>query len=81
MQGGYDNEQAQFLKMARPAPHKELGDLNLIRSPINLSAYPPPERFDCAAPDPGQDSVDVLAGFGFGEAEIDALKESGAINT
>ena len=81
VQGGYDNEQAQYLKMARPAPHKEMGDVSLIRSPINLSAYPHPERFDCAAPDPGQDSADVLSGFGFSDAEIGALKNAGAINT
>ena len=80
VQGGYDNPQAQFLKMARPAPHRELGDIDLIRSPINLSAYPAPDRFDCAAPDPGQDSADVLADFGFSDAEIDALRGKGAIN-
>ena len=70
---GFDNPQAQFLKMKKPAPHRELGDLQLIRSPINLSRCPQPDRFDRAAPDPGQDTREVLAEFGFSAEEIDSL--------
>jgi alpha-methylacyl-CoA racemase len=32
-----------------------------------------------AAPAPGADSEDVLRSFGFSEAEIDSLRESGAV--
>ncbi len=79
VQGGFDNPQARFLRMAKPAAHAELGDVDLIRSPINLSRFPHPHRFDRAAPDPGQDSDDVLAGFGLSRQTIDTLRTGGAI--
>ena len=79
IQGGFDNPQARHLKMAKPAAHAELGDVNVIRSPINLSRFPHPERFDHAAPDPGADSDRVLAEFGFAPNEIDQLRTSGAV--
>ena len=76
---GFDNPQAQFLRMTKPAPHRELGDLHLIRSPINLSGFPHAERFDCAAPDPGQDTGEVLQEFGFSRQEIDELRQARAV--
>ena len=79
IQGGFDNAQAQHLGMAKPAAHPELGDLNLIRSPINLSRFPHPDRFDHAAPDPGSDRDGVLAEFGLSPAEIEDLRASGAV--
>jgi crotonobetainyl-CoA:carnitine CoA-transferase CaiB-like acyl-CoA transferase len=75
----FEDDQVRHLGMARPAPHPELGDLDLIRSPINLSAWPQPSRFDHAAPDPGQDNRFVLSSFGFSDAEIDELAEQQAI--
>ena len=74
----YENPQAKFLKMTKPAPHPELGDVNLIRSPINLSSFPQPERFDRAAPDAGGDTREVLREFGFSEAEISSLADAPA---
>ena len=79
IQGGFENPQAKHLKMAKAAAHAELGDLNLIRSPINLSGFPHPERFDHAAPDPGADSDDVLIEFGFAPNEIEELRARGAV--
>ena len=77
--GGFENPQARHLKMTKPARHRELGDLRLIRSPINLSRFPHAERFDRAAPDPGQDTREVLAEFGFSPHEIDALRRAEAV--
>ena len=79
IQGGFDNPQAKHLEMAQPASHGELGDLNLIRSPINLSRFPHPKRFDHAAPDPGADSDRVLIDFGFAPSEIEELRARGAV--
>ena len=79
IQGGFDNPQAKHLEMAKPASHGELGDLNLIRSPINLSRFPHPKRFDHAAPDPGADSDRVLIDFGFAPSEIEELRARGAV--
>ncbi|MDE0037766.1 MAG: CaiB/BaiF CoA-transferase family protein [Gammaproteobacteria bacterium] len=79
IQGGFENPQAKHLGMAKRAVHTELGEVNLIRSPINLSRFPHPECFDHAAPDPGADSDRVLAEFGFAPNEIEELRASGAV--
>ena len=76
---GFDNPQTEFLRMQVPAPHADLGDVQLIRSPINLSRHAHPEAFHHAAPDPGQHSRDVLASFEIDEARIKSLVEAGAI--
>ena len=49
----FDNAQVKHLGMAVPAPHPDMGDLNLVRSPINLS-FPP--RAIAAASGPGSGS-------------------------
>ncbi len=76
---GFDNPQTEFLRMQVPAPHADLGDVQLIRSPINLSRHAHPEAFHHAAPDPGEHSRDVLASFEIDEARIKSLVEAGAI--
>ena len=76
---GFDNPQTEFLRMQVPAPHADLGDVQLIRSPINLSRHAHPEAFHHAAPDPGEHSRDVLASFEIDEARIKSLVEEGAI--
>jgi crotonobetainyl-CoA:carnitine CoA-transferase CaiB-like acyl-CoA transferase len=76
---GFEDAQVQHLKMAKPAPHGELGDLNLIRSPINLSSFPQADRFDRAAPDPGADSEELLQELGLDRARITELREKGVI--
>lgn len=75
----FENPQVKHLGMAVPASHNKMGDVNLVRSPINLSAFPKVSRFDCAAPDTGQDSRAVLASFGYAAEEISALLEAGVL--
>jgi crotonobetainyl-CoA:carnitine CoA-transferase CaiB-like acyl-CoA transferase len=53
--------------------------VNLLRSPINLSACPHPEAFTRAAPDPGQHSTELLREAGFGDDEIAQLMKEGTI--
>ena len=76
---GFEDPQVKHLKLAKPAPHPELGDLSLVRSPINLSLFPQSDSFDNAAPDPGQNSETVLRDMGFDESRIVSLKEEGVI--
>ena len=76
---GFEDEQVKYLGMAKAAPHAELGDLNLIRSPINLSAFPQSESFDHAAPDPGQDNESVLTEAGYSAERIAQFKDAGVI--
>jgi len=76
---GFDDPQVRHLGMVKPAPHPELGDLNLVRSPINLSRFPHPPAFRNAAPDPGNDTESVLADLGIAGDRINALKAAGVI--
>ena len=76
---GFSNPQAKHLKMARKAHHKELGEVRLIRSPINLSAHPHAEVFDRAAPNPGEHTREVLTEFDVEADRIDALYDAGTI--
>jgi len=76
---GFEDAQVKHLKLAKPAPHAELGDLKLVRSPINLSHFPQSESFDNAAPDPGANSVEVLEQLGFDQLRISKLQEEGVI--
>ncbi|MYD42682.1 MAG: CoA transferase [Gammaproteobacteria bacterium] len=76
---GYSNPQAKHLKMVKPAHHSDLGEVNLIRSPINLSAHPHAESFDRAAPNPGEHTREVLSEFGVEADRIDSLYEAGTV--
>ena len=75
----FENPQVRHLGMAVPAPHEEMGDLNLVRSPINLSSFPHPASLRRAAPDTGADGEDILLGLGFATDEIAVLQKSGVI--
>ena len=75
----FEDPQVRHLGMAVPAPHEDIGDLNLVRSPINLSSFPHPASLSRAAPDTGADGEDILLGFGFAADEIAFLQKSGVI--
>lgn len=75
----FEDEQARFLKMAKPVSHKTLGDFELVRSPINMSAFPTTDRFESAAPGLGEHSEDILKEIGFSDEEIAQLRAAHAI--
>ena len=75
----FEDPQARHLRMTKVAHHKDLGDVELIRSPINLSLFPHDGEFHHAAPDPGENRADVLRDFGYRDSEIDRLIAAGAV--
>lgn len=75
----FEDPQVRHLRMTRPAHHPVLGDIELLRSPINLSRFPHPERFRNAAPDPGADTDALLDELGYDEAAIAALRHDGVV--
>jgi len=75
----FADAQVQHLRMTRAAEHPTLGRVNLLRSPINLSACPHPERFERAAPDLGQHSAELLREAGFDDAEVAGLMREGVV--
>ena len=76
----FENPQVRHLGMAVPAPHEEMGDLNLVRSPINLSSFPHPASLSRAAPDTGADGENILLGLGVAADEIVALQQAGVVD-
>jgi crotonobetainyl-CoA:carnitine CoA-transferase CaiB-like acyl-CoA transferase len=75
----FEDEQVKYLRMTRTAHHDELGDVQLVRTPINLSAFPDMGDFHHAAPDTGQQTDEILRELGYGDERIQALRAEGAI--
>jgi crotonobetainyl-CoA:carnitine CoA-transferase CaiB-like acyl-CoA transferase len=75
----FEDPQTQFLEMTMPAPHPQLGDIALVRSPLTLSAHARPAQFHHAAPEPGEHTREVLAEFGYDATHIEQLQRAGAI--
>ena len=71
----FEDQQVQHLRMTRPAQHAVLGELQLLRSPINFSGFSHPEQFHLAAPDPGEHSAGILSELGFDHVDIEKLRE------
>ena len=75
----FEDAQVRHLQMTRTAPHKDLGDIALVRSPINSSRFAMDENFHHAGPDPGEHTDEILREFDVVPNEIERLKQSGAI--
>lgn len=71
----FADPQVQHLEMARLVEHPKLGNISLVNQPIIMSRTPP--RMDCAGPDQGEHSEEVLREFGFGDDEIETLRSKG----
>ncbi|MBR0655901.1 CaiB/BaiF CoA transferase family protein [Plastoroseomonas arctica] len=68
--------QVQHLGLAMPVAHPELGEIKLVRAPMQI------EGVSCGnkpTPDRGADTDAVLAEFGFSAEEIAVLREKKAI--
>ncbi|MFT4581461.1 MAG: crotonobetainyl-CoA:carnitine CoA-transferase CaiB-like acyl-CoA transferase [Gammaproteobacteria bacterium] len=75
----FADPQVKHLQMTLPANDPVRGDIDLLRSPINLSAFPHPERFHHPGPTAGEHNHEILTEFGYDGAAIEALENTGAI--
>ncbi len=75
----FEDPQARHLRMTRPARHPVLGELNLLRSPINLSSFPHPEHFPRSAPDAGEQTTEVMRELGYDDGVITRLRSEGVV--
>ncbi|MBL6458576.1 CoA transferase [Belnapia sp. T6] len=72
----FADPQVQHLGLEWAVPHPTLGELHLVRAPMNLDGVEPPRR---PTPERGEHTAEVLAEFGVGEAELAALRAKGAV--
>jgi len=75
----FEDPQAQHIGMVRSVSHPSLGDIGLIRSPINLSRHDETRKVVKPAPDLGQHNDEVYGGLGLTPDELRVLKDNGVI--
>ena len=75
----FDDPQVQHLNMCAQVTHSQLGEISVLRSPINLSDFPQSQQLHHAGPDPGEHSDEILREFGFDQAIIADLKNAGVV--
>ncbi|SDB70074.1 CaiB/BaiF CoA transferase family protein [Belnapia rosea] len=72
----FADPQVRHLGLEWPVPHPLLGEVKLVRAPMNLEGVEPPRR---PTPERGEHTAEVLSEFGVSEAELAALREKGAV--
>lgn len=72
----FADTQIQHLGLAMPVEHPKLGEVTLIRPPMQISGVQPRRS---PTPERGQHTDAVLAEFGFGAEEIADLRKKGAV--
>ena len=73
----FADPQVQHVGMTHPVSHDELGNINLIGQPINMSRYDP--RTGTPTPNSGQHSDEILAEYGYDADHISKLRAEGVI--
>ena len=69
----FRDEQVKELNMVRKVQHKRLGELDVVRQPLNFSDFAQPEQLEHPAPDLGQHTEEILIEFGIEEEVIKDL--------
>lgn len=69
----FGDEQVKELNMVRKVQHKRLGELDVVRQPLNFSDFAQPEQLEHPAPDLGQHTEEILIEFGIEEEVIKDL--------
>ena len=75
----FQDPHVKKLEMTRTAHHHSLKEINLIRSPINFSAFEHPDYFRHAAPDIGEHKKEILKEFGLSDKEVATLEKKNVI--
>lgn len=75
----FSDEQVSFLNLRKTANHAALGDIDLLRSPINMSSIQQEARFNKAGPELGEHSSEILQELNYSEERIAELKEQGTV--
>jgi len=73
----FDDPQVQSLEMAQPLTSAELGEMQFVRQPVNLTRTP--SSFVAAPPEAGEHTDEILAGLGYAQSDIDDLRSRGVV--
>ncbi len=73
----FEDPQVQHLQFVQSVQSKALGPLKVMRQPVSLSRTP--STMVAASPERGEHTDEVLAEFGFTEAEIATLRRADAV--
>jgi crotonobetainyl-CoA:carnitine CoA-transferase CaiB-like acyl-CoA transferase len=75
----FEDEHVRSLKMRRTTRREEMGEFDLVRSPINMSTFPISDHFERPGPVLGEHTDEVLIEMGFNAEDINRLRQAGAI--
>ena len=73
----FADPQVQHLGIAAPVSSPQRGNFSLVASPMNMEGVPKGIR--SPTPEAGQHTEEILRSLGYAEAEINAMRKSGAI--
>jgi len=73
----FADPQVQALGVAQPLTSPELGDMNFVRQPVNLTRTP--SSFAAAPPEAGEHTNEILENLGYTAADIDDLRARGVV--
>jgi crotonobetainyl-CoA:carnitine CoA-transferase CaiB-like acyl-CoA transferase len=72
----FADPQVKHLKLAMPVRHPTLGEITLVRPPMQIAGVEPPRR---PTPERGEHTEEVFREFGFSAEELAALRGKGAV--
>ena len=75
----FEDEQVNSLNMTKSVKHLDLGDIDLLRSPINLSKFDHCCEFERPGPELGEHSAEILQELNYSEEKIAELEKNGTI--
>ncbi len=75
----FADPQVQHLEVSKPADHPSMGEIGLIKTPINMPDIPEANNIRRVAPKLGEHTAEILAEYGFSPADIKGLKKSGVV--
>ena len=73
----FADPQVQHVGMTHPVSHDDLGDINLVGQPINMSRFQP--RTGMPTPKSGQHTDEVLNEYGYDAEAIVKLRAKGIV--
>lgn len=75
----FADPQVKYLDVVHHFDHPRLGQMDVVRQPVNLSTWPQPEKFRAPTPDPGEHTDQILHELGVDDTEIARMRDAGTV--